>query len=192
MTYQDAAQHAVRLFADASEEQLQQVVRWTPKWTARDVLAHLVNNAQLAVAGVKRPPSNDAAHEAVVAARDLPIVVLTGSLEQLAGQVPIAGSGPTAEWDIVVHLADVRETWGLPQLPEGLWRPVLRATLGFCAASGRFDCQVTTAGHTWGSGPVVVINDHYQLFRALFARRPLSTLDADGNASLLASAVFFA
>ena len=43
-------------------------MRWTPRWSARDVLAHLVDTAERAVAGEEGPPADEQAHAAVLAA----------------------------------------------------------------------------------------------------------------------------
>ena len=44
-------------------------MRWTPRWSARDVLAHLVDTAERAVAGEEGPPADEQAHSAVLARR---------------------------------------------------------------------------------------------------------------------------
>lgn len=157
MSYRDLAEHAVALFGAATDEQLAAPVRWTPRWSARDVLAHLVDTAERAVAGEEGPPADEQAHSAVLARRGATVTELTGRLAELAPQVKVAEFGPSQAWDIAVHLADVRETWGSDPLPEPLWRPVLDGAVAFLAA----------VGHDPGPGA----DDAYERFRELFSRR---------------------
>lgn len=157
MTYHDLAEHAVDVFLAATDDELAAPVRWTPLWSARDVLAHLVHNAERALAGAEAPPSDEEAHAYVLGRRGASVSVLTGELAALAPRVEVPAFGPSQEWDIAVHLADVREAWGAPRLPDALRQPVLASALAFLAAVGEPDESVAEYD--------------YERFRALFSRR---------------------
>lgn len=192
--YVRLAEHARVMFVAADAALLAAPVRWTPRWAARDVLAHLVANAERAAADENRPPTDADAHAAVVARREATVSELAAELPRLAAMAELSAAGPSQEWDIAVHLADVREVWGRPELPEALWRPVLVGALAFLEAIGDLDATLVAPGDTWGSGPEVRVVSDYELFRALFGRRAdaLDAVVTAGDPGRLAELAFFA
>lgn len=170
MTYRDLAGQAIKAFASASERQLKLQVPWTPLWDGKDVLAHLVETADHAVAGGVGPRSDQDAHEAVLGLRPVSVADLLELWAGLAAEVPIPPMGPSAEWDLAVHLTDLHEVWRLEVAPTW-WSDVLDSTLTFLDETGHLDHQIATKDQSWGSGERLFVSEPYELFRAIFGRR---------------------
>lgn len=194
MSYLQLATRTVNAFRGATPQQLAARVEWTNLWTARQVLIHIDNVAERAARGQTRPLPDAETHEAVMR-RDASesLEQLCSSLLRFAPQVPEVPMGPSSEWDLAVHLTDVLETWGEPQLERHLWWPVLDATMRFLVETQQLRAQVQTDTTSWGDGHQVAAVDEYALFRALFARRDLATVIPNkADAGELKDCIFFA
>lgn len=193
MSYVELATAGQRAFAATGAQELGLVVPWTPMWTTRDVLSHLVDNAERAISGVTGPPSADEANEAVEALQDASVAQLVQRWRDVTHAVPSAPAGPSPEWDLAVHLADVFEVWGRPALGAALWAPTLISALTFLERAGRLQCTVVGESGSFGDGAELAAVSDYELFRALFGRRHdvIDSVVARGDPAVLRSLAFF-
>ena len=193
MGYPELAAAAAELFYSASDAELAQQISWTPLWSARDVLAHLVSGAERAVARVPGVPSDDEAHRAVLGLRGESVAALTTRLVELAGRAELPVGVPSQEWDIAVHLADIAETWGCPQLADELWLPVWQAAPAFLDQVGQLDVELVSPTASWGAGEQLRLVSDYKGFRAIFGRRmdALDQVVVQGDPERLGELAFF-
>jgi uncharacterized protein (TIGR03083 family) len=149
-----------------TDEQLATTVPATPRWTVREVLAHLTGGASDAVTGrMDGAPSPEWTERHVGERRDRTVAEILAELRANEDAIveSVAGNPrPAFVWDIAVHHADLHEALGLPQLPERLWRPVA-------------DVLAQRSPELAAAVPP------YELFRAGFSRRSRGQMQAWGT-----------
>jgi uncharacterized protein (TIGR03083 family) len=164
--YRDHVDALLELGPTLTDEQLGTTVPATPRWTVREVLAHLAGGASDAVNGrMDGAPSPQWTERHVEERRDN--AIQTNLAELRANTDAVVASvaenpRPAFVWDIAVHHADLREALGLPRLPERLWASIAEALAGRAPALA-------------GSIP------SYELFRACFSRRSRGQMQAWGT-----------
>lgn len=102
-------------------------------------------------------------------------------------------TGPNPAWDVVIHLADLRESVDLPPGPaEDGWGEVLVAGVGMLGERGLTvsiaQCEADPGDTTWH------VATAYGLCRALFSRLDRATLEREvlrGDVGGFARAAFF-
>ncbi len=182
-----------------AEPSLDEGVPACPRWTVRQVVAHLAGVAEDWVAGRLDDYGSDAWTSAQVSRFDgQPIDAVLAAWSSAAGRFGASGPSPlggtAAMWafgDAVVHEADLR-----PLLAPGTRPPDNAVSLGLKAAVARWRVELGAAGvppldvvatdmRTWRIGypdaaAQVVTTTGYELFRALFGRRTRTQVEAWG------------
>ena len=195
--YRNVRSRVTELAGSLTEEQLASPVAGSPRWTGRQVVAHLVGVAADMASGNLGGAPNQAWTAAHVEARN------GRSLDELiaewdeVGPVVEAGLadrtfGPIPVFDALTHECDLRETFGLDRPPsqdvEAVACTAAKGTVkGF---SGPGTLVVRAGEHEWTGGggePRTVLTvELYELFRGLISRRSRRQMrawqwDCDGD-----------
>lgn len=184
MAYRNTRTRIRDLAETLSAEQLQARVAATPRWTVRELLAHLVGCAADAVSGrLDGVTSEPWTARHVEERRHLPLSELLTEWDRIG---PAAGGtltdeqlfGPNLAADAICHEADLREALRLPRVDREHWQPFLEVMMLYLRSQMRDATAVLIRdeqGQQWicGSGePATVLRtDGYELLRASYSRR---------------------
>jgi uncharacterized protein (TIGR03083 family) len=184
VTYRNARARIRDLAATLREDQLRSPVPATPRWTAQQLLAHLVGCAADAASGrVDGAPGErwTARHVAERSSRS--VAELLDEWDRVG---PVAESnlsdeqiyGPNMAADAVCHESDLHEMLGLPRVDRQHWQPFLDVMMQFVRKTLRHSTTLIVRddeGQHWrcGSGaPTALLRaDGYELLRATHSRR---------------------
>ena len=183
-SYRNTRTRVRDLASTLSVEQLQAPVPATPRWTVRELLAHLVGGAADAVSGRLDGVTSEPWTARHVGERQHHSV--SELLAEWARVGPAAESalisgqilGPNLAADAICHEADLREALGLARIEREHWQPFLEVMMLHLQSQ----LQEATAvlirdehGQQWKCGPgeptSEVRADGYELLRAMFSRR---------------------
>lgn len=182
--YRGARERVADLARTLDEEQLRAPVPATPRWTAHEVLAHLVGCAADAASGrVDGAPGEQwtARHVAERRCRSVGELLDEWDRIGLAAEATLADDqiyGPNMAADVICHESDLHEALGLPRVDRRHWQPFLevmmlhvRNQLGDSTALLIRD----DLGQQWHCGagePTTLLRaDGYELLRATHSRR---------------------
>lgn len=184
MIYRKARARVADLAATLSNEQLQAPVPATPRWTAHELLAHLVGCAADAASGrVDGAPGDQWTARHVEERRRHSVGELLVEWEGvgLAAESTLTEEqifGPNMAADVICHEADLHEALGLPRVDREHWQPFLEVMMLYLRRQLRYGTTVLIRddeGHQWscGSGePTTLLRaDGYELLRATHSRR---------------------
>ena len=195
--YRRSTAEFVEVVRGSTDDQLRTKVRACPDWTVQDLLAHLAGSSSDLLGGNVDGITTDAWSARQVADRRTRSAdELVAEWESNAASVATlcdATTGPNPAWDVAVHLADLRESLGLPPGPAGNgWGQVMVAAVGLLGARGLTvsiaQCQPDPGDTTWH------VATAYGLWRAVFSRLDRATLEREvlrGDVGVLAKAAFF-
>jgi uncharacterized protein (TIGR03083 family) len=184
LIYHRARTRVSDLAATLSNEQLRAPVPATPRWTVRQLLAHLVGGATDAVSGRLDGVTSEPWTARHVAERRCHSV---GDLLAEWDRIGPAAEfclpqqqvyGPNLAADLICHEADLREALGLARVDREHWDPFLEVMMLFLRKQLRHTPTLLIRdeqGQQWscGSGePTTMLRaDGYELLRATFSRR---------------------
>jgi uncharacterized protein (TIGR03083 family) len=184
MIYRKARARVADLAATLSNEQLQAPVPATPRWTAHELLAHLVGCAADAASGrVDGAPGDQWTARHVEERRRNSVGELLVEWDRvgLAAESTLTEEqifGPNMAADVICHEADLHEALGLPRVDREHWQPFLEVMMLYLRRQLRHGTTVLIRddeGHQWscGSGePTTLLRaDGYELLRATHSRR---------------------
>ena len=186
LTYRATRDRVCGLAAALSDDQLQSHVPATPRWTVRELLAHLVGCSRDAISGRLDGVTTDqwtARH--VRERRATPIAELLDEWQRIgpAAEAVLTDDqlyGPNLAIDAICHEADLHEALGLPRVDREHWQPFLDVTMLHLRRQLRHTTSLLITdehGGQWtcGSGqPVTLLRaDGYELLRANLSRRSL-------------------
>jgi uncharacterized protein (TIGR03083 family) len=184
MIYRKARARVADLAATLSNEQLQAPVPATPRWTAHELLAHLVGCAADAASGrVDGAPGDQWTARHVEERRRHSVGELLVEWDRvgLAAESTLTEEqifGPNMAADVICHEADLHEALGLPRVDREHWQPFLEVMMLYLRQQLRHGTTVLIRddeGHQWicGSGePTTLLRaDGYELLRATHSRR---------------------
>lgn len=150
-----------------------------PKWTVRDLLAHLVEIAALVTRRLGDEPDRDAA----AAAKDGPVDVVLDAWAVVGEQVAsliAEGGGHLMIMDALSHELDLHRVLGTapepghPAFPRSL-DVVVRGMGGYLGEHGAPALDVRAAGRRWllgdGTPAAVVTGADYDILRSFTGRR---------------------
>ena len=184
--YLQCVRDVLDLYASADDDRLLAPIRFSPQWNGHQLLCHLAGaSSDLATGRLDGAPSPAWTARQVKERAGSSVSELSaefaGNAETVASQCE-ERSGPVPAWDVSVHTGDLYESWSLPTMPKGLelgWSPVLVDCLAFLTGVNALPGKLVTAsGEIWGapSGVPTMVTSDYELFRALFGRRPRSAI----------------
>ncbi|MDT5386953.1 MAG: hypothetical protein QOE04_594 [Mycobacterium sp.] len=184
MIYRKARARVADLAATLSNEQLQAPIPATPRWTAHELLAHLVGCAADAASGrVDGAPGDQWTARHVEERRRHSVGELLVEWDRvgLAAESTLTEEqifGPNMAADVICHEADLHEALGLPRVDREHWQPFLEVMMLYLRQQLRHGTTVLIRddeGHQWicGSGePTTLLRaDGYELLRATHSRR---------------------
>ena len=167
-----------------------------PAWSVRDLLAHLAGSSTDLVSGTVEGITTDAWSGRQVGDRrtrtvDELVAEWEANADAVAAQCDTS-TGPSPAWDVAVHLADLRESVGLPPGPvENGWGEVLVAAVGLLNQGGATvsiaQCEADPGDTTWH------VATAYGLWRGLFSRLGRSDLEREvlrGDPAAFAGSAF--
>jgi uncharacterized protein (TIGR03083 family) len=182
--YRKARARVAELVVTLSDEQLQAPIPATPRWTAHELLAHLVGCAADAASGrVDGAPGDQWTARHVAERRRHSVDEL---LDEWARVGPAAECtlteeqifGPNVAADAICHESDLHEALGLPRVDREYWQPFLDVMMLFVRKQLRDSATLLIRdeeGQQWscGSGePTTLLRaDGYELLRAAHSRR---------------------
>jgi uncharacterized protein (TIGR03083 family) len=182
--YRKARARIAELAATLSDEQLQAPVPATPRWTAHELLAHLVGCSADAASGrVDGAPGERWTARHVAERRSRSLGELLDEWERIG---PAAEStlteeqifGPNIAADAICHESDLHEAFELTRVDREHWQPLLQAMMLFQRKRLRHNPPLLIRddeGQQWscGSGePTTLLRvDGYELLRAMHSRR---------------------
>jgi uncharacterized protein (TIGR03083 family) len=189
--YRKARVRVADLAATLSDEQLHTPVPATPRWTAHELLAHLVGCAADAASGrVDGAPGEQWTARHVAERRRHSVGELLVEWDRVG---PAAEStltedqifGPNMAADVICHEADLHEALGLRRVDREHWQPFLEVMMLYLRKQLRHSTTVLIRdeeGQQWscGSGePTTLLRaDGYELLRAAHSRRSQRQLAA--------------
>jgi uncharacterized protein (TIGR03083 family) len=189
--YRNARARVADLAATLSDEQLLAPVPATPRWTAHELLAHLVGCSADAASGrVDGAPGEQWTARHVAERRRHTVGELLVEWDRVG---PAAEStlteeqifGPNMAADVTCHEADLHEALGLPRVDREHWQPFLEVMMLYLRKQLRHNATVLIRdeeGQQWscGSGePTTLLRaDGYELLRAAHSRRSRSQIAA--------------
>jgi uncharacterized protein (TIGR03083 family) len=189
--YRNARARVADLAATLSDEQLLAPVPATPRWTAHELLAHLVGCSADAASGrVDGAPGEQWTARHVAERRRHTVGELLVEWDRVG---PAAEStlteeqifGPNMAADVTCHEADLHEALGLPCVDREHWQPFLEVMMLYLRKQLRHNATVLIRdeeGQQWscGSGePTTLLRaDGYELLRAAHSRRSRSQIAA--------------
>jgi uncharacterized protein (TIGR03083 family) len=184
MIYRKARARVADLAATLSNEQLQAPIPATPRWTAHELLAHLVGCAADAASGrVDGAPGDQwtARHVGERRRHSVGELLVEWDRVGLAAESTLTEEqifGPNMAADVICHEADLHEALGLPRVDREHWQPFLEVMMLYLRQQLRHGTTVLILddeGHQWscGSGePTTLLRaDGYELLRATHSRR---------------------
>jgi uncharacterized protein (TIGR03083 family) len=184
MIYRKARARVADLAAMLSNEQLQAPIPATPRWTAHELLAHLVGCAADAASGrVDGAPGDQwtARHVGERRRHSVGELLVEWDRVGLAAESTLTEEqifGPNMAADVICHEADLHEALGLPRVDREHWQPFLEVMMLYLRQQLRHGTTVLILddeGHQWscGSGePTTLLRaDGYELLRATHSRR---------------------
>jgi uncharacterized protein (TIGR03083 family) len=182
--YRRARTRISDLAVTLSDAQLQAPVPATPRWTAHELLAHLVGCAADAASGrVDGAPGDLWTARHVDERRHHSVGELLDEWECIAPRAESTLTeeqifGPNMAADAICHEADLREAMGLPRIDREHWQPFLEAMMLYLRKQLRHNMTLLIRdehGQQWscGSGePTTLLRaDGYELLRATHSRR---------------------
>lgn len=191
MIYRKARARVADLVATLSDDQLQAPVPATPRWTAHELLAHLVGCAADAASGrVDGAPGEQwtARHVAERRCRSVGELLDEWHHIGLAAESTLTDEqifGPNMAADVICHESDLHEALGLPRVDREHWQPFLEVMMLYVRNQLRHSTTLLIrddAGQRWncGSGePTTLLQaDGYELLRATHSRRSQSQIAA--------------
>ncbi|MGI3785514.1 MAG: maleylpyruvate isomerase N-terminal domain-containing protein [Janthinobacterium lividum] len=194
--YRRSAAEFVEVVRGLPDGQLGAYVPGCPAWTVHDLLAHQAGSSTDLVSGNLDGVTTDPWTARQVDDRQ------TRTADELvaewqANAAAVATlcdsiTGPNPAWDVAVHLADLRESVGLPPGPaENGWGEVLVAAVGLLGERGLSvsiaEREADPGDTTWHFATA------YGLWRAIFSRLDRATLEREvlrGDADAFARAAF--
>jgi uncharacterized protein (TIGR03083 family) len=189
--YRTARARVADLAATLSDEQLQAPVPATPRWTAHELLAHLVGCSADAASGrVDGAPGEQwtARHVAERRRHTVGELLVEWDRVGLAAESTLTEEqifGPNMAADVICHEADLHEALGLPRVDREHWQPFLEVMMLYLRNQFRHSTTVLIRdeeGQQWscGSGePTTLLRaDGYELLRATHSRRSRSQIAA--------------
>jgi uncharacterized protein (TIGR03083 family) len=195
--YRRSAAEFVGVVRHLTADQLGAKVAACPAWTVRDLLAHQAGSSADLVGGnvegiTTEPWSARQVEDRRTRTADELVAEWESNLDAVAARCDTI-TGPNPAWDVAVHLADLRESVGLPPGPaENGWGEVLVAAVGLVAQRGDTvsiaQCEPDPGDTTWH------VATAYGLWRALFSRLDRTTLEREvlrGDVDRFAAAAFF-
>jgi uncharacterized protein (TIGR03083 family) len=178
--YRDHVDAVAALAADLADDELDTMVPATPRWTVRDVIAHLAGGPADIVSGRMDGATSPRWSDRHVTERiGLPVADLVDEIRRNADALVEAVEGvdrPAPIWDIAVHHADLHEALGRGEMAPPLWQPVLDGAAPYRLAEQPITVYAGDAAY--GAGGPEAIVPPYELFRALFSRRSRSQIAA--------------
>ena len=182
--YRGARERVADLARTLDEEQLRAPVPATPRWTAHEVLAHLVGCAADAASGrVDGAPGEQwtARHVAERRCRSVGELLDEWDRIGLAAEATLADDqiyGPNMAADVICHESDLHEALGLPRVDREHWQPFLEVMMLHVRNQLRDSTAVLIRddqGQQWHCGagePTTLLRaDGYELLRATHSRR---------------------
>lgn len=182
--YRGARERVADLARTLGEEQLRAPVPATPRWTAHEVLAHLVGCAADAASGrVDGAPGEQwtARHVAERRCRSVGELLDEWDRIGLAAEATLADDqiyGPNMAADVICHESDLHEALGLPRVDREHWQPFLEVMMLHVRNQLRDSTAVLIRddqGQQWHCGagePTTLLRaDGYELLRATHSRR---------------------
>jgi uncharacterized protein (TIGR03083 family) len=142
MIYRKARARVADLAATLSNEQLQAPVPATPRWTAHELLAHLVGCAADAASGrVGGAPGDQWTARHVEERRRHSVGELLVEWDRvgLAAESTLTEEqifGPNMAADVICHEADLHEALGLPRVDREHWQPFLDVMMLYLRQQG--------------------------------------------------------
>lgn len=195
--YRRSAAEFIEVVRGLTAGQLGAAVPACPAWTVHDLLAHQAGSSADQVSGnldgvTTEPWSARQVEDRRTRTVDELVAEWESDVEAVAARCD-AISGPNPAWDVAVHLADLRESVGLPPGPAGNgWGEVLDAATGLLGARGGSvsiaGCEADPGDTTWHFATA------YGLWRAVFSRLDRATLEREvlrGDVGAFARAAFF-
>ena len=195
--YRRSAAEFIEVVRGLSAEQLATTVTACPAWTARDLLAHLAGTSADQVDenldGVTTDPwSARQVEDRRSSSADELVAEWESNLDAVAKKCDTT-TGPNPAWDVAVHLADLRESVGLPPGPaENGWGEVLVSAVDLLGERGDTvsiaQCEPDPGDTTWH------VATAYGLWRSLFSRLDRAALERQvlrGDVDAFAAGAFF-
>jgi len=184
MIYRRARARVAELAVTLSDVQLQAPVPATPRWTAHELLAHLVGCAADAANGrVDGAPGDQwtARHVAERRCRSVGELLDEWDRIGLAAESTLTDeqiSGPNTAADVLCNESDLHAALGLPRVDREHWQPFLEEMMLYLRNQLRHSTTLLICdeeGQQWscGSGePTTTLRaDGYELLRATHSRR---------------------
>lgn len=185
LAYRHARQRVTELVTELDDDQLSSRIPATPRWTAHDLLAHLVGGAADAASSrVDGAPGPAWTERHVAERRGTSPQALLREWEHVGatietGLIGRRFTGPNIAADLICHEADLREAFGLGRVDRTHWHePFLEVMMRLLNLRLRNTATVIVGdehGQQWrcGSGEfaTTVHADGYELLRAMFSRR---------------------
>lgn len=184
MIYRRARTRVADLAATLNDAQLGAPVPATPRWTAHELLAHLVGCAADAVSGrVGGATSDQWTARHVEERRHHSVGELLDEWDRIG---PLAEStlteeqifGPNLAADVICHEADLHEALGLSRVDREHWEPFLEVMMRFVQKQLRHSTTLLIRdeeGQQWSCGSrgptTMLCADGYELLRATYSRR---------------------
>jgi uncharacterized protein (TIGR03083 family) len=194
--YRESAAEFIDVVRGLPAGQVGATVPACPAWTVHDLLAHLAGSSSDLVArnldGITSDPwSARQVDDRRQRTTDELVAEWERNVEPVSSLCDTV-AGPNPAWDVVVHLADLREAVGLPPGPvDHGWDEVLVAAVGLLASGGRTvsiaQCEPDPGDTTWH------LATSYGLWRGLFSRLDRSRLEREvlrGDVDGFANAAF--
>jgi len=181
--YREAQVRVAAIGSSLDEQDAAVTIAGSPKWSARDVLAHLTGAAEDFSTGNMAGAPGDAWSAAQVArAEGQSVDEVIGRWEQVGPAIMAALDGRHVPliplWDVLTHEADVRETHRLGRLDDEIVDEMLGGFCrGFAKRYGGPGCLELHAddGAAWtygeGEPTAVLTTSPYELVRGIFSRR---------------------
>jgi uncharacterized protein (TIGR03083 family) len=191
--FRETRQRIIALARTLDDTQLATKVPACPKWTVRDLIAHLAGvTADVVNDNLEGAPGEEwtAAQVAARAGRSIP--ELLDELAELGPrweEIALAGQHPsfivrTAFMDSGVHEADLHGALGIKRPPGEVSAAIVATVMPrrgrIFDGVGEFTVITPDETYTFGSGPAsaTVRVDSYDLCRALFGRRSRAQIEA--------------
>jgi uncharacterized protein (TIGR03083 family) len=191
--FRDTRQRIIALASTLDASQLAARVPACPKWTVRELLAHLAGaTADVVNGNLSGAPDDEWTAAQITARADRTVPELLDELAELGPrweEIVLAGSHPSfivrnAFLDSGVHEADLHGALGLKrppaEVPAAIAAVVMPRRGRMFDGAGSFTVVTPEETYTFGTGPeaATVRVDSYELCRALFGRRSRAQVEA--------------
>lgn len=180
--YRESQERVAEIVTALDDEALARTVSATPKWSARDVLAHLSGAAEdFATGNLDGAGGEGWTAAQVTRAEGRSIADLVEQWNRVADHTADALDSRQmplfSMWDVITHEADLRETHRLVRLDDAvvdevlapLWTMFAKRYPGPCPLAVEADQQVLRMGD--GEPVLSLRTTPYELFRAMLSRR---------------------